>query len=219
MKYKYLKQVLKALLRIIALVLLGCEIARMLNVNFEYKVDLITFYEKGLLDIREYIYMDMPPTVNFIKMMVILSFGIINYLDTIIFVCDSYSGYNLIVKYHSENRRLYLVNRIKQFTRYYLKDSLLFIVTIIIVCLLCLEPNINVSSIIKTILILVINYLAFLCIYLLSFEPLSFVIVFNIVTLFQCVLHFNTFITLIILIIILGLSYTNIGSTARRDES
>lgn len=219
MKYKYLKQVLKTLLRIIALVLLGCEIARMLNVNFEYKVDLITFYEKGLLDIREYIYMDMPPTVNFIKMMVILSFGIINYLDTIIFVCDSYSGYNLIVKYHSENRRTYLVNRVKQFTRYYLKDSLLFIVTIIIVCLLCLEPNINVSSIIKTILILVINYLAFLCIYLLSFEPLSFVIVFNIVTLFQCVLHFNTFITLIILIIILGLSYTNIGSTARRDES
>lgn len=219
MKYKYLKQVLKTLLRIIALVLLGCEIARMLNINFEYKVDLLAFYDLGLLDFREYIYVDMPPTVNFIKMMIILSFGIINYLDTIIFVCDSYSGYNLIIKYHSENRRLYLVNRIKQFTRYYLKDSLLFIVTIVIVCLLYLEPIINVSSIIKTILILVINYLAFLCIYLLSFEPLSFVIVFNIVTLFQCVLHFNTFITLIILIIILGLSYTNIGSTARRDES
>ena len=218
MKYKYLKPILKALLRIIALVLLGCEIARMLNVNFEYKVDLITFYDLGLLDFRDY-YIDMLPTVSFIKMMIILSFGIINYLDTIIFVCDSYSGYNLIVKYHSENRRTYLVNRVKQFTRYYLKDSLLFIVTIIIVCLLCLEPNINVSSIIKTILILVINYLAFLCIYLLSFEPLSFVIVFNIVTLFQCVLHFNTFITLIILIIILGLSYTNVGSTARRDES
>ena len=218
MKYKYLKPILKALLRIIALVLLGCEIARMLNVNFEYKVDLITFYDLGLLDFRDY-YIDMLPTVSFIKMMIILSFGIINYLDTIIFVCDSYSGYNLIVKYHSENRRTYLVNRVKQFTRYYLKDSLLFIVTIVIVCLLYLEPNINVSSIIKTILILVINYLAFLCIYLLSFEPLIFVIVFNIVTLFQCVLHFNTFITLIILIIILGLSYTNIGSTARRDES
>ena len=218
MKYKYLKQVLKVLLRTIALVLLGCEIARMLNVNFEYKVDLTTFFDLGLLDFRDY-YIDMLPTVSFIKMMIILSFGIINYLDTIIFVCDSYSGYNLIVKYHSENRRTYLVNRVKQFTRYYLKDSLLFIVTIIIVCLLCLEPNINVSSIIKTILILVINYLAFLCIYLLSFEPLIFVIVFNIVTLFQCVLHFNTFITLIILIIILGLSYTNIGSTARRAES
>ena len=218
MKYKYLKPILKALLRIIALVLLGCEIARMLNVNFEHKVDLITFFDLGLLDFRDY-YIDMPPTVSFIKMMIILSFGIINYLDTIIFVCDSYSGYNLIVKYHSENRRTYLVNRVKQFTRYYLKDSLLFIVTIIIVCLLYLETNINISSIIKTILILVINYLAFLCIYLLSFEPLSFVIVFNIVTLFQCVLHFNTFITLIILIIILGLSYTNIGSTARRDES
>lgn len=219
MKYKYLKQVLKTLLRMIALGLLGCEIARMLNVNFEYKVDLITFYDLGLLDFREYIYMDMPPTISFIKMMIILSLGIINYLDTIIFVCDSYNGYNLIVKYHSENRRMYLVNRVKQFTRYYLKDSFLFIVTIIIVCLLYLEPNINVSSIIKTILILVINYLAFLCIYLLSFEPLSFVIMFNIVALFQCVLHFNTFITLIILIIILGLSYTNIGSTARRDES
>ena len=218
MKYKYLKPILKALLRIIALVLLGCEIARMLNVNFEYKVDLITFYDSGLLDFRDY-YIDMLPTVSFIKMMIILSFGIINYLDTIIFVCDSYSGYNLIVKYHSENRRTYLVNRVKQFTRYYLKDSLLFIVTIVIVCLLYLEPIINVSSIIKTILILVINYLAFLCIYLLSFEPLIFVIVFNIVTLFQCVLHFNTLITLIILIIILGLSYTNIGSTARRDES
>ena len=218
MKYKYLKQVLKALLRTIALVLLGCEIARMLNVNFEYKVDLITFYDLGLLDFRDY-YIDMLPTVSFIKMMIILSFGIINYLDTIIFVCDSYSGYNLIVKYHSENRRTYLVNRVKQFTRYYLKDSLLVIVTIVIVCLLYLEPNINVSSIIKTILILVINYLAFLCIYLLSFEPLIFVIVFNIVTLFQCVLHFNTLITLIILIIILGLSYTNVGSTARRDES
>lgn len=218
MKYKYLKPILKALLRIIALVLLGCEIARMLNVNFEYKVDLITFYDLGLLDFRDY-YIDMLPTVSFIKMMIILSFGIINYLDTIIFVCVSYSGYNLIVKYHSENRRTYLVNRVKQFTRYYLKDSLLFIVTIVIVCLLYLEPNINVSSIIKTILILVINYLAFLCIYLLSFEPLIFVIVFNIVTLFQCVLHFNTLITLIILIIILGLSYTNIGSTARRDES
>ena len=218
MKYKYLKPILKALLRIIALVLLGCEIARMLNVNFEYKVDLLTFFDLGLLDFRDY-YIDMLPTVSFIKMMIILSFGIINYLDTIIFVCDSYSGYNLIVKYHSENRRTYLVNRVKQFTRYYLKDSLLFIVTIVIVCLLYLEPNINVSSIIKTILILVINYLAFLCIYLLSFEPLIFVIVFNIVTLFQCVLHFNTLITLIILIIILGLSYTNIGSTARRDES
>ena len=218
MKYKYLKQVLKTLLRTIALVLLGYEIARMLNVNFEYKVDLMTFFDLGLLDFRDY-YIDMPPTVSFIKMMIILSFGIINYLDTIIFVCDSYSGYNLIVKYHSENRRTYLVNRVKQFTRYYLKDSLLFIVTIVIVCLLYLEPNINVSSIIKTILILVINYLAFLCIYLLSFEPLIFVIVFNIVTLFQCVLHFNTLITLIILIIILGLSYTNIGSTARRDES
>ena len=218
MKYKYLKPILKALLRIIALVLLGCEIARMLNVNFEHKVDLITFYDLGLLDFRDY-YIDMLPTVSFIKMMIILSFGIINYLDTIIFVCDSYSGYNLIVKYHSENRRTYLVNRVKQFTRYYLKDSLLFIVTIVIVCLLYLEPNINVSSVIKTILILVINYLAFLCIYLLSFEPLIFVIVFNIVTLFQCVLHFNTLITLIILIIILGLSYTNIGSTARRDES
>ena len=218
MKYKYLKPILKALLRIIALVLLGCEIARMLNVNFEYKVDLITFYDLGLLDFRDY-YIDMLPTVSFIKMMIILSFGIINYLDTIIFVCDSYSGYNLIVKYHSENRRMYLVNRVKQFTRYYLKDSLLFIVTITIVCLLYLEPNINVSSVIKTILILVINYLAFLCIYLLSFEPLSFVVMFNIVTLFQCVLHFNTLITLIILIIILGLSYTNIGSTARRDES
>ena len=218
MKYKYLKPILKALLRIIALVLLGCEIARTLNINFEYKVDLITFFDLGLLDFRDY-YIDMLPTVSFIKMMIILSFGIINYLDTIIFVCDSYSGYNLIVKYHSENRRTYLVNRVKQFTRYYLKDSLLFIVTIVIVCLLYLEPNINVSSIIKTILILVINYLAFLCIYLLSFEPLIFVIVFNIVTLFQCVLHFNTLITLIILIIILGLSYTNIGSTARRDES
>ena len=200
MKYKYLKPILKALLRIIALVLLGCEIARMLNVNFEYKVDLITFFDLGLLDFRDY-YIDMLPTVSFIKMMIILSFGIINYLDTIIFVCDSYSGYNLIVKYHSENRRTYLVNRVKQFTRYYLKDSLLFIVTIVIVCLLYLEPNINVSSIIKTILILVINYLAFLCIYLLSFEPLIFVIVFNIVTLFQCVLHFNTLITLIILIL------------------
>ena len=219
MKYKYLKPILKALLRIIALVLLGCEIARTLNVNFDYKVGLITFFDLGLLDFRDYIYIDMPPTVSFIKMMIILSFGIINYLDTIIFVCDSYSGYNLIVKYHSENRRTYLVNRVKQFTRYYLKDSLLFIVTITIVCLLYLEPNINVSSIIKTILILVINYLAFLCIYLLSFEPLIFVIMFNIVTLFQCVLHFNTLITLIILIIILGLSYTNIGSTARRDES
>ena len=218
MKYKYLKQVLKTLLRTIALVLLGYEIARMLNVNFEYKVDLMTFFDLGLLDFRDY-YIDMPPTVSFIKMMIILSFGIINYLDTIIFVCDSYSGYNLIVKYHSENRRTYLVNRVKQFTRYYLKDSLLFIVTIAIVCLLYLEPNINVSSVIKTILILVINYLAFLCIYLLSFEPLSFVVMFNIVTLFQCVLHFNTLITLIILIIILGLSYTNIGSTARRDES
>ena len=218
MKYKYLKPILKALLRIIALVLLGYEIARMLNVNFEHKVDLITFFDLGLLDFRDY-YIDMPPTVSFIKMMIILSFGIINYLDTIIFVCDSYSGYNLIVKYHSENRRTYLVNRVKQFTRYYLKDSLLFLVTIIIVCLLYLEPNINVSSVIKTILILVINYLAFLCIYLLSFEPLIFVIMFNIVTLFQCVLHFNTLITLIILIIILGLSYTNIGSTARRDES
>lgn len=219
MKYKYLKQVLKTLLRMIALVLLGCEIARMLNVNFEYKVDLLTFFDLGLLDFREYTYADMPPTVSFIKMMIILSFGIINYLETIIFVCDSYNGYNLVVKYHSENRRMYLVNRVKQFTRYYLKDSLLFIVTIIIVCLFCLEPIINVSSIIKTILILVINYLAFLCIYLLSFEPLSFVVMFNIVTLFQCVLHFNTLITLIILIIILGLSYTNIGSTARRDES
>ncbi len=218
MKYKYLKQVLKTLLRTIALVLLGYEIARMLNVNFEYKVDLMTFFDLGLLDFRDY-YIDMPPTVSFIKMMIILSFGIINYLDTIIFVCDSYSGYNLIVKYHSENRRTYLVNRVKQFTRYYLKDSLLFIVMITIVCLLYLEPNINVSSVIKTILILVINYLAFLCIYLLSFEPLIFVIMFNIVTLFQCVLHFNTLITLIILIIILGLSYTNIGSTARRDES
>ena len=218
MKYKYLKPILKALLRIIALVLLGCEIARMLNVNFEHKVDLITFFDLGLLDFRDY-YIDMPPTVSFIKMMIILSFGIINYLDTIIFVCDSYGGYNLVVKYHSENRNLYLINRIKQFTRYYLKDSLLFIVTIVIVCLLYLEPNINVSSVIKTILILVINYLAFLCIYLLSFEPLSFVVMFNIVTLFQCVLHFNTLITLIILIIILGLSYTNIGSTARRDES
>lgn len=218
MKYKYLKQVLKTLLRTIALVLLGCEIARMLNVNFEYKVDLMTFFDLGLLDFRDY-YIDMPPTVSFIKMMIILSFGIINYLDTIIFVCDSYSGYNLIVKYHSENRRTYLVNRVKQFTRYYLKDSLLLIVMITIVCLLYLEPNINVSSIIKTVLILVINYLAFLCIYLLSFEPLIFVIVFNIVTLFQCVLHFNTLITLIVLIIILGLSYTNIGSTARRDES
>ena len=190
----------------------------MLNVNFEHKVDLITFFDLGLLDFRDY-YIDMPPTVSFIKMMIILSFGIINYLDTIIFVCDSYGGYNLVVKYHSENRNLYLINRIKQFTRYYLKDSLLFIVTIVIVCLLYLEPNINVSSVIKTILILVINYLAFLCIYLLSFEPLSFVVMFNIVTLFQCVLHFNTLITLIILIIILGLSYTNIGSTARRDES
>ena len=219
MKYKYLRQFLKTLLRIIALALLGCEIARLLNVNFEYKVDLITFYDKGLLDFREYIYIDMPPAVNFIKMMIILSFGIINYLDTIIFVCDSNSGYNLIVKYHSENRRMYLVNRVKQFTRYYLKDSLLFIVTIIIVCLLCLEPNINISSIIKTVLILVINYLAFLCIYLLSFEPLSFVIVFNIITLFQCILHINALITLIILIIILGLSYTDIGSIARRDES
>lgn len=219
MKYKYLKQVLKTLLRTIALVLLGCEIARMLNVNFEYKVDLLTFYDLGLLDFREYIYMDMPPTVSFIKMMIILSFGIINYLNTIIFVCDSYSGYNLVVKYHSENRRLYLVNRVKQFTRYYLKDSLLFIVTIIIVCLLYLEPNINVSSIIKTILIVVINYLAFLCIYLLSFEPLSFVIIFNIVILFQCVLHLNVLITIILLIIILGLSYTDIGSIARRDES
>lgn len=218
MKYKYLKQVLKTLLRTIALVLLGYEIARMLNVNFEYKVDLMTFFDLGLLDFRDY-YIDMPPTVSFIKMMIILSFGIINYLDTIIFVCDSYSGYNLIVKYHSENRRTYLVNRVKQFTRYYLKDSLLFIVMITIVCLLYLEPNINVSSVIKTILILVINYLAFLCIYLLNFEPLIFVIMFNIVTLFQCVLHFNTLITLIILIIILGLSYTNIGSTARRDES
>ena len=218
MKYKYLKQVLKTLLRTIALVLLGYEIARMLNVNFEYKVDLMTFFDLGLLDFRDY-YIDMPPTVSFIKMMIILSFGIINYLDTIIFVCDSYSGHNLIVKYHSENRRTYLVNRVKQFTRYYLKDSLLFIVMITIVCLLYLEPNINVSSVIKTILILVINYLAFLCIYLLSFEPLIFVIMFNIVTLFQCVLHFNTLITLIILIIILGLSYTNIGSTARRDES
>ena len=218
MKYKYLKQVLKTLLRTIALVLLGYEIARMLNVNFEYKVDLMTFFDLGLLDFRDY-YIDMLPTVSFIKMMIILSFGIINYLDTIIFVCDSYSGYNLIVKYHSENRRTYLVNRVKQFTRYYLKDSLLFIVMITIVCLLYLEPNINVSSVIKTILILVINYLAFLCIYLLSFEPLIFVIMFNIVTLFQCVLHFNTLITLIILIIILGLSYTNIGSTARRDES
>ena len=218
MKYKYLKPILKALLRIIALVLLGCEIARMLNVNFEHKVDLITFFDLGLLDFRDY-YIDMPPTVSFIKMMIILSFGIINYLDTIIFVCDSYGGYNLVVKYHSENRNLYLINRIKQFTRIYLKDSLLFLVTIIIVCLLYLEPNINVSSVIKTILILVINYLAFLCIYLLSFEPLSFVVMFNIVTLFQCVLHFNTLITLIILIIILGLSYTNIGSTARRDES
>lgn len=218
MKYKYLKPILKALLRIIALVLLGCEIARMLNVNFEYKVDLMTFFDLGLLDFRDY-YIDMPPTVSFIKMMIILSFGIINYLDTIIFVCDSYSGHNLIVKYHSENRRTYLVNRVKQFTRYYLKDSLLFIVMITIVCLLYLEPNINVSSVIKTILILVINYLAFLCIYLLNFEPLIFVIMFNIVTLFQCVLHFNTLITLIILIIILGLSYTNIGSTARRDES
>ena len=218
MKYKYLKQVLKTLLRTIALVLLGYEIARMLNVNFEYKVDLMTFFDLGLLDFRDY-YIDMPPTVSFIKMMIILSFGIINYLDTIIFVCDSYSGYNLIVKYHSENRRTYLVNRVKQFTRYYLKDSLLFIVMITIVCLLYLEPNINVSSVIKTILILVINYLAFLCIYLLSFEPLSFVVMFNIVTLFQCVLHFNTLITLIIIIIILGLSYTNIVSTARRDES
>ena len=218
MKYKYLKQVLKTLLRTIALVLLGYEIARMLNVNFEYKVDLMTFFDLGLLDFRDY-YIDMPPTVSFIKMMIILSFGIINYLDTIIFVCDSYGGYNLVVKYHSENRNLYLINRIKQFTRYYLKDSLLFIVMITIVCLLYLEPNINVSSVIKTILILVINYLAFLCIYLLSFEPLSFVVMFNIVTLFQCVLHFNTLITLIILIIILGLSYTNIGSTARRDES
>lgn len=219
MKYKYLRQFLKTLLRIIALALLGCEIARLLNVNFEYKVDLITFYDKGLLDFREYIYIDMAPAVNFIKMMIILSFGIINYLDTIIFVCDSNSGYNLIVKYHSENRRMYLVNRVKQFTRYYLKDSLLFIVTIIIVCLLYLEPNINISSIIKTVLILVINYLAFLCIYLLSFEPLSFVIVFNIITLFQCILHINALITIILLIIILGLSYTDIGSIARRDES
>lgn len=219
MKYKYLKQVLKTLLRMIALVLLGCEIARTLNINFEYKVDLLTFFDLGLLDFREYTYADMPPAVSFIKMMIILSFGIINYLETIIFVCDSYNGYNLVVKYHSENRRMYLVNRVKQFTRYYSKDSLLFIATIIIVCLFYLEPNINVSSIIKTILILVINYLAFLCIYLLSFEPLSFVIVFNIVALFQCALHINALITLIILIIILGLSYTNIGSIARRDES
>ena len=199
MKYKYLKPILKVLLRIIALVLLGCEIARMLNVNFEYKVDLLTFFDLGLLDFRDY-YIDMPPTVSFIKMMIILAFGIINYLETIIFVCDSYNGYNLVVKYHSENRNLYLINRIKQFTRSYLKDSLLFLVTIIIVCLFCLEPNINVSSIIKTILILVINYLAFLCIYLLSFEPLSFVVMFNIITLFQCILHINTLITLIILI-------------------
>lgn len=219
MKYKYLKPILKALLRIIALALLGCEIAQSLNVNFEYKVDLITFFDLGLLDFREYTYIDMPPTVSFIKMMIILSFGIINYLDTIIFVCDSYGGYNLVVKYHSENRRVYLVNRVKQFTRYYLKDSLLFLVTIIIVCLLYLEPNINVSSVIKTILIVVINYLAFLCIYLLSFEPLSFVIIFNIVILFQCVLHLNVLITIILLIIILGLSYTDIGSIARRDES
>lgn len=219
MKYKYLKPILKALLRIIALALLGCEIAQSLNVNFEYKVDLITFFDLGLLDFREYTYIDMPPTVSFIKMMIILSFGIINYLDTIIFVCDSYSGYNLVVKYHSENRRAYLINRVKQFTRYYLKDSLLFLVTIIIVCLLYLESNINVSSVIKTILILVINYLAFLCIYLLSFEPLSFVIIFNIVILFQCVLHLNVLITIILLIIILGLSYTDIGSIARRDES
>ena len=219
MKYKYLKPILKALLRIIALVLLGCEIAQSLNVNFEYKVDLITFFDLGLLDFREYTYIDMPPTVSFIKMMIILSFGIINYLDTIIFVCDSYSGYNLVVKYHSENRRAYLINRVKQFTRYYLKDSLLFLVTIIIVCLLYLEPNIDVSSVIKTILIVVINYLAFLCIYLLSFEPLSFVIIFNIVILFQCVLHLNVLITIILLIIILGLSYTDIGSIARRDES
>lgn len=219
MKYKYLKPILKALLRIIALALLGCEIAQSLNVNFEYKVDLITFFDLGLLDFREYTYIDMPPTVSFIKMMIILSFGIINYLDTIIFVCDSYGGYNLVVKYHSENRRAYLINRVKQFTRYYLKDSLLFLVTIIIVCLLYLEPNINVSSVIKTILIVVINYLAFLCIYLLSFEPLSFVIIFNIVILFQCVLHLNVLITIILLIIILGLSYTDIGSIARRDES
>lgn len=219
MKYKYLKPILKALLRIIALALLGCEIAQSLNVNFEYKVDLITFFDLGLLDFREYTYIDMPPTVSFIKMMIILSFGIINYLDTIIFVCDSYSGYNLVVKYHSENRRAYLINRVKQFTRYYLKDSLLFLVTIIIVCLLYLEPNIDVSSVIKTILIVVINYLAFLCIYLLSFEPLSFVIIFNIVILFQCVLHLNVLITIILLIIILGLSYTDIGSIARRDES
>lgn len=218
MKYKYLKPILKVLLRIIALVLLGCEIARTLNINFEYKVDLITFYELGLLDFRDY-NIDMPPTVGFIKMMIILAFGIINYLETIIFVCDSYGGYNLVVKYHSENRNLYLINRIKQFTRIYLKDSLLFLVTIIIVCLLYLEPNINISSIIKTVLILVINYFAFLCIYLLSFEPLSFVIVFNIITLFQCILHINALITLIILIIILGLSYTDIGSIARRDES
>lgn len=218
MKYKYLKPILKVLLRIIALVLLGCEIARMLNVNFEYKVDLLTFFDLGLLDFRDY-YIDMPPTVSFIKMMIILAFGIINYLETIIFVCDSYGGYNLVVKYHSENRNLYLINRIKQFTRIYLKDSLLFLVTIIIVCLLYLEPNINVSSVIKTILILVINYLAFLCIYLLSFESLSFVIMFNIVILFQCVLHLNVLITIILLIIILGLSYTDIGSIARRDES
>lgn len=218
MKYKYLKPILKVLLRIIALVLLGCEIARMLNVNFEYKVDLLTFFDLGLLDFRDY-YIDMPPTVSFIKMMIILAFGIINYLETIIFVCDSYGGYNLVVKYHSENRNLYLINRIKQFTRIYLKDSLLFLVTIIIVCLLYLEPNINVSSVIKTILILVINYLAFLCIYLLSFESLSFVIMFNIVILFQCALHLHVLITIILLIIILGLSYTDIGSIARRDES
>lgn len=218
MKYKYLKPILKVLLRIIALVLLGCEIARMLNVNFEYKVDLLTFFDLGLLDFRDY-YIDMPPTVSFIKMMIILAFGIINYLETIIFVCDSYGGYNLVVKYHSENRNLYLINRIKQFTRIYLKDSLLFLVTIIIVCLLFLEPNINVSSVIKTILILVINYLAFLCIYLLSFESLSFVIMFNIVILFQCALHLHVLITIILLIIILGLSYTDIGSIARRDES
>lgn len=219
MKYKYLKQVLKTLLRMIALVLLGCEIARTLNINFEYKVDLLTFFDLGLLDFREYTYADMPPAVSFIKMMIILAFGIINYLETIIFVCDSYGGYNLVVKYHSENRNLYLINRIKQFTRIYLKDSLLFLVTIIIVCLLFLEPNINVSSVIKTILILVINYLAFLCIYLLSFESLSFVIMFNIVILFQCALHLHVLITIILLIIILGLSYTDIGSIARRDES
>lgn len=184
-------------------------VIRIMGLEEGNKVSLSYFIDNILKSIY-FISDDGEKTMNFVRILTIISMYLVVEINIINYSCYLSEGMKEIVRYHSKSKFDYLVKVLKISQKYVLKNTIYWIILISFIVFILNKVQIaNFNDIVILVWFLVINYVFTSFIILVSNIPLTTIILF-VSKLFIYNIFFGKEYYLLILILLILIIYLNI---------